>query len=179
MRLDEGERLSGRFVAGDTPDQLTFRSHGPNRQLDFDDIVEVRSIEDNLGDKLDLQLSNTAVVNSDTRTLVLNATATYHVRNGRTAMSARIEENKTVAEDDEIHAKEITKATKPSFSREFWRPRGTAKAYRVINAVYSSNDELGVDHRGSVGTGIGRYLVQDLGHELATSAGIQRVQERR
>ena len=91
VRLDEGDRLYGRFVAGDTADQLTFRSHGQNRQLDIDDIVEVRSIEDNLEDKLDLQLGTTAVVNTDTRTLVLNATATYDVRNGRTAMSARVE----------------------------------------------------------------------------------------
>ena len=43
VRLDEGERLYGRFVAGDTADQLTFRSHGQNRQLKIDDIVEVRS----------------------------------------------------------------------------------------------------------------------------------------
>ncbi|MCH1610273.1 MAG: DUF481 domain-containing protein [Luminiphilus sp.] len=179
VRLDAGERLYGRFVAGDTADQLTFSSHGQNRQLDIDDIVEVRSIEDNLEDKLDLQLSSTAVVNSGTRSLVLNATATYDVRNGRTAMSARVEDQKTVSEDDESRATEVTKTTKLSFSREFWRSRGTAQSYRVINAVYSSNDELGVDHRGSLGFGLGRYLIQDLGHELAISAGIQGVQERR
>jgi len=179
VRLDEGDRLYGRFVAGDSADQLTFRSHGQNRQLDIDDIVEVRSIEDNLEDKLDLQLGTTAVVNTDTRTLVLNATATYDVRNGRTAMSARVEDQKTVAEDDEGRATEISKTTKVSFSREFWRSRGTAQSFRVFNAVYSQNDELGVDHRGSLGVGIGRYLIQDLGHELAISAGIQGVQERR
>jgi hypothetical protein len=48
----------------------------------------------------------------------------------------------------------------------------------VLNAVYSSNDALGVDHRFSMGVGLGRYFIQELGHELAVSTGIQGVQER-
>ena len=179
VRLDEGERLYGRFVAGDTADQLTFRSHGQNRQLDIEDIVEVRSIEDNLEDKLDLQLSSEGMLTPDNRTLSLDATATYDVRNGRTAINAFFQDVKTVSQDAESNVKEINQTTKFSFSREFWRSRGTAQSFRVVSAVYSSNDELGVDHRGSVGVGIGRYLIQDLGHELAISAGIQGVQERR
>ena len=179
VRLDEGERLYGRFVAGDTADQLTFRSHGQNRQLDIEDIVEVRSIEDNLEDKLDLQLSASGNLLPEQRTLSLDATATYDVRNGRTALNAYFQDVKTVSQDAESHIKEINQTAKFSLSREFWRSRGTAQSFRVVNAVYSSNDELGVDHRGSVGVGMGRYLIQDLGHELAISAGIQGVQERR
>ncbi|MBT5888175.1 MAG: DUF481 domain-containing protein, partial [Halieaceae bacterium] len=63
--------------------------------------------------------------------------------------------------------------------REFWRSRGAAQSYRVLNAIYSSNDALGVDHRFSMGVGLGRYFIQELGHELAVSAGIQGVQERK
>jgi hypothetical protein len=62
-------------------------------------------------------------------------------------------------------------------SREFWRERGTAQSYRVLNARYDTNDELNIDHRGSVGFGLGRYLINDLGHELAVQAGIQGTQE--
>jgi hypothetical protein len=62
-------------------------------------------------------------------------------------------------------------------SREFWRERGTAQSYRVLNARYDTNDELNIDHRGSLGLGLGRYLINDLGHELAVSAGLQGVQE--
>jgi hypothetical protein len=62
-------------------------------------------------------------------------------------------------------------------SREFWRERGTAQSYRVLNARYDTNDSLDIDHRGSLGFGLGRYLINDLGHELAVSAGLQGVQE--
>ena len=41
------------------------------------------------------------------------------------------------------------------------------------------SEALGVDHRGSIGFGLGRYLIEELGHELAVSVGIQGVQEKR
>ena len=58
VRLEDGERIYGRFAASNIPEQLAFRFGGKDRQLDIDDVVEVRSIEDKLADKLDLQLSS-------------------------------------------------------------------------------------------------------------------------
>ena len=46
-----------------------------------------------------------------------------------------------------------------------------------MNLRYDTNDELNIDHRGSLGFGLGRYLINDLGHELAVSAGVQGTQE--
>ncbi len=34
---------------------------------------------------------------------------------------------------------------------------------------------MNIDHRGSLGFGLGRYLINDLGHELAAQAGLQGV----
>ena len=59
IRLDDGERIYGRFTTNTTENQLTLRVSGTNRQVGIDDIVEVRSIEEELSDKLDLQLSST------------------------------------------------------------------------------------------------------------------------
>ena len=73
VRLDDGERIYGRFAASDIPEQLTFKSGGKDRQLDLDDVVEVRSIEDNLADKLDLQLSSTINADPRSRQLTLQA----------------------------------------------------------------------------------------------------------
>jgi hypothetical protein len=179
VRLDDGERAYGRWVANDIPNQLTFRSSGVERQLDIDDIVEVRSIEEELSDKLDLQLSSTIYADPNNQTLVLSAKGTYDVRGGRTGFSARIDDSKTTSEDDENRVKQTSNASNFTFYREFWRDRGTAQSFRVLNAVYSSNDELGVAHRASLGFGLGRYLINDLGHELAVSMGVQGVQERR
>jgi len=174
IRLDDGERLYGRFAANDIENQLTLRVSGENRQIDIDDIVEVRSIEEQLEDKLDLQLSSTITADPNNKQLVLYAIGTYDVRGGRTNFSARIDDTRSTPKD------KPPTSSNSSFiqvSREFWRERGTAQSYRVLNARYDTNDELNIDHRGSLGFGVGRYLINDLGHELAVQAGIQGTQE--
>ena len=202
VRLDNGERMYGRFVGNDIPNQLTFQSGSVNRQVDIDDIVEVRSIENQLADKLDLALGATVYADPNTQTLVLNARAQYDVRGGRTTFQASINDTRTsitssaeeppcdcseepdggnFGRDDAPATKDTDSSNASSFeiSREFWRERGTAQSYRVLNARYETNDELGIAHRGSLGFGLGRYLINDLGNELAISAGLQGVQERR
>ena len=52
IRLDDGERIYGRFITNTTENQLTLRVSSQNRQIDIDDVVEVRSIEEELADKL-------------------------------------------------------------------------------------------------------------------------------
>ena len=202
VRLDDGERIYGRFVGNDIPNQLSFQSGRVNRQVDIDDIVEVRSIENELADKLDLALGATVYADPNTQTLVLNARGQYDVRGGRTTFQASINDTRTsikssaeetpcdcsenpdggTVDTPEAPANKDTESSNASsfeISREFWRERGTAQSYRVLNARYETNDELGIAHRGSLGFGLGRYLINDLGNELAISAGLQGVQERR
>ncbi len=173
IRLDDGERIYGRFTTNTTENQLTLRVSGQYRQVDIDDIVEVRSIEEELADKLDLQLSSTITADPDNKTLVLYAAGTYDVRGGRTNFTARVDDTRNTQDDKTTSSN----ASSLQISREFWRERGTAQSYRVLNARYDTNDELNIDHRGSLGFGFGRYLINDLGHELAVSAGIQGTQE--
>ena len=179
VRLDDGERIYGRFAASDIPAQLTFRSGGKDRQLDIDDVVEVRSIEDNLADKLDLQLSSTINADPRSRQLTLQANGSYDVRGGRTRFFARVNDNKTIAGEGDERSETTSNSSQFELTREFWRERGTAQSFRVLKAVYSTNDDLGIAHRGSIGFGLGRYLINNLGHEMTVSAGIQGVQERR
>ena len=173
IRLDDGERIYGRFTTNTTENQLTLRVSGQYRQVDIDDIVEVRSIEEDLADKLDLQLSSTITADPDNKTLVLYAAGTYDVRGGRTNFTARVDDTRNTQDEK----KTSSNASSLQISREFWRERGTAQSYRVLNARYDTNDELNIDHRGSLGFGFGRYLINDLGHELAVSAGVQGTQE--
>ena len=174
IRLDDGERIYGRFTTNTTENQLTLRVSGTNRQVEIDDIVEVRSIEEELSDKLDLQLSSTITADPDDKRLVLYASGTYDVRGGRTNFSARVDDTRSTPRDEDPSS---SNASFLQISREFWRERGTAQSYRVLNARYDTNDELNIDHRGSLGLGLGRYLINDLGHELAVSTGLQGVQE--
>lgn len=175
VRLDDGERIYGRFTANDIENKFRLRVAGSERQFDTDDIVEVRSIEEDLADKLDLQVSTQFDVDPNSKKLVFYAAGTYDVRGGRTNFSARVNDTKNTVDG----VTETSNASWLQISREFWRERGTAQSYRVLNARYDTNDELGIAHRGSVGVGLGRYLINDLGHELAVSGGIQGVQERR
>ena len=174
IRLDDGERIYGRFTTNTTENQLTLRVSGQYRQVDIDDIVEVRSIEEELSDKLDLQLSSTITADPDDKRLVLYASGTYDVRGGRTNFSARVDDTRSTPQGEDPSS---SNASFLQISREFWRERGTAQSYRVLNARYDTNDELNIDHRGSLGLGLGRYLINDLGHELAVSTGLQGVQE--
>ena len=173
IRLDDGERIYGRFTTNTTENQLTLRASGQYRQVDIDDIVEVRSIEEELADKLDLQLSSTITADPDNKTLVLYAAGTYDVRGGRTNFTARVDDTRNTQDDKTTSSN----ASSLQISREFWRERGTAQSFRVLNARYDTNDELNIDHRGSLGFGLGRYLINDLGHELGVSAGVQATQE--
>ena len=105
---------------------------------------------------------------------MLYAAGTYDVRGGRTNFSARVDDTRSTPKDKPPTS---SNSSFVQVSREFWRDRGTAQSYRVLNARYDTNDELNIDHRGSLGVGVGRYLINDLGHELAVQAGIQGTQE--
>ena len=180
VRLDDGERLYGRFAKTEEKSVLTFKVRGGERQLDLEDIVEIRSIEEQLADQLDLKVTSTIYADPNAVTLSLSTSGTYDTRGGRTGFSGRIDDNQTKALDAEGDTVKTTlNSSNFTLYREFWRSRGAAQSYRVLNAVYSSNDALGVDHRFSMGVGLGRYFIQELGHELAVSAGIQGVQERK
>jgi len=180
VRLDDGERLYGRFAKTEKKSVLTFKVRGGERQLDLEDIVEIRSIEEQLADQLDLKVTSTIYTDPNATTVSLSTSGNYDTRGGRTGFSGRIDDNQTKAKNAENeNVKNTLNSSNFTLYREFWRSRGAAQSYRVLNAVYSSNDALGVDHRFSMGVGLGRYFIQDLGHELAVSAGIQGVQERK
>ena len=99
IRLDDGERIYGRFTTNTTENQLTLRVSGKDKQVDIDDIVEVRSIEEELADKLDLQLSSTITADPDNKTLVLYAAGTYDVRGGRTNFTARVDDTRSTPKE--------------------------------------------------------------------------------
>lgn len=181
VRLEDGERVYGRFTPSDVAGELIFYSHGTRRPLTPIDVVEIRSIEERLADQLDLNLSTTFYADPNSTTVVLSAKGTYDVQGGRTGFSVRFDENKTKSTNEENTIKQTTKNSNFTLYREFWRDRknATAQSYRVLNAIYSSNEALGVDHRGSIGFGVGRYFIEELGHEMALSFGIQGTQEQR
>ncbi len=107
--------------------------------MDIDDIVEVRSIEEELSDKLDVQLSSTITADPDDKRLVLFASGTYDVRGGRTNFSARVDDTRSTPRG-EGEDPSSSNASFLQISREFWRERGTAQSYRVLNARYDTND---------------------------------------
>jgi hypothetical protein len=180
VRLDDGERLYGRFAKTEKKSVLTFKVRGGERQLDLEDIVEIRSIEEQLADQLDLKVTSTIYTDPNATTVSLSTSGNYDTRGGRTGFSGRIDDNRTKFKNADGDSDTNTlNSSNFTLYREFWRSRGAAQSYRVLNAVYSSNDALGVDHRFSIGVGLGRYFIQDLGHELAVAVGIQGVQERK
>ena len=181
VRLEDGERVYGRFSPSEVAGELIFYSRGKHRTIATMDVVEIRSIEEQLADQLDLNLSTTFFADPSSTTWVLSAKGSYDVRGGRNRFSVRFDENQTKSTNETDTIKQTTRSSNFKLEREFWRERAitSSQSYRVLNAIYSANEALGVDHRGSIGFGVGRYFIEELGHELAISVGVQGVQEKR
>ena len=130
VRLDDGERLYGRFAKTEERSVLTFKVRGGQRQLDLEDIVEIRSIEEQLVDQLDLKVTSTIYADPNAVTLSLSTSGTYDTRGGRTGFSGRIDDNQTKAlnaEGDTV--KNTLNSSNFTLYREFWRSRGAAQSY--------------------------------------------------
>ncbi|MEQ8263522.1 DUF481 domain-containing protein [Pseudohaliea sp.] len=151
IRLASGERFYGAVGPGEQPGAITLREGSDNRSIAWDELVELRPIEKEALDRLDIYTSlNFAYTRaSNVSTSELKADISYEDERSLNRLTAR----NTVTTTQE----ETSSSQRLNLSRQLWTDRATY--FRLLSGSFESNDELGLDRRFTIGAGIGRYFI--------------------
>jgi hypothetical protein len=170
VRTSAGERLFGTIGPGERPGQLRIAHDEGTRDLEWLQVVELRPVEDKLIDRLDVYLSAgySYTKASDVGEITFNAQVSYEDERTRTALDGRTMLTQT--------NEQTTHSNRYDISR--WRWRDRAQVFRSVGATYEDNDELNLDHRISVGAGLGRYFIDTHRSRLLGLAGLQVITEK-
>ncbi len=169
IRTSTGERLFGSIGPGERPGQLRVTDGSDTRDLEWLQVVELRPVEEKWWDRLDVYLSAgySYTKASDVGEITFNTQVSYEDERTRTALNGRT----ILTQTDE----ETTHHNRYDISRWLWQDR--AELFRSFSATYEDNDELDLDHRISVGAGLGRYFIDTHRSRLLGLAGLQVITE--
>ena len=133
--------------------------------LEWLQVVELRPVEDELIDRLDVYLSAgySYTKASSVGETSLITEVTYESENAQSSLSGRSIITKT---DDGT-----TYSNRYDLGRRLWRDR--SRLFRTFGVTYEDNDELDLEHRVSVGAGVGRYFLDTHRTRLLGSTGLQ------
>jgi len=170
VRLASGERLFGTVRPGALPGNVQIRDVFGEQDLNWSEIVELRALEEDTLDRLDIYVSaNYAFTKASGVTQTeLRANVAYEDRRAQNSLTTRL----TVADTDE----ESSTSSRVSLSRRVWSDR--QGVFRALFGGHESNDELGLDYRLTFGGGLGRFLLDTNNQTFAGVAGLQILNER-
>lgn len=169
VQNSNGSRHFGAIEASARPGQLVVAELSQNRQLEWLDVVRIRPIEDKVIDRIDAYFSagySYTRASSLTQTSV-NANVAYENAQSRNRLDAR--SNFTDSDDDS------SSSTKIDLDRAVWTKRQSV--FRQFQSNYEQNDELDLNYRLGVGTGLGRYFLDTYENRLAGIIGLQVITE--
>jgi hypothetical protein len=171
VRLSDGERYFGSLHPGPLPGQFDLVDVFGEHTLGWEDIVEIRPVEDTITDRLDIYLAaNYAFTKaSGVSQTEFNADISFAERDATNSLTSRL----TVSDTDE----NATTSSRISWARRRWTDRNAL--YRALNASFESNDELALDSRVTAGAGVGRYLIDSNSSTLSAGFGLQVLTEQR
>ena len=170
LRLSDGERLYGSFHDEARPGQIVLVDIFGKHEIEWLEVVEIRPIEDNFLDRLDIYLSTTFSYTkaTDLGQISLNTTASYEDERSRTSFSGRTD---IINADDRN-----SNSSRFDIDRWQWR-KDRADSFRSTFANYEDNDELGLESRIGAGAGIGKYFRDTHKTRLTGSLGLQVITE--
>jgi hypothetical protein len=170
LRLNDGQRLFGTVKPGSTPGTVTLADVFGEHSFGWQEVVELRAIEDTFRDRLDIYVSaNYSYTKaSQVSQTELRANISYEDENALNDLTSRF----TVSDTNS----EATTSSRITLSRKVWTDR--EGLYRQVFGGYESNDELGLDYRMTLGGGIGRYLIESNAQALNGGFGLQALEEK-
>jgi hypothetical protein len=133
-------------------------------------VVELRPIKKSFEDRFDFRigLGVSFEKGSDVTSWQLNLKGGYEDERGITSLTGR--SNRTE------QTLRTVSSNSYSLSRQFWTRR--ANVVRWLDASYEDNDELNLDHRYTLGFGLGKAFIDNNSQSLVGILGVQGATER-
>lgn len=171
VRLSDGERLYGSFHEESRPGQIVLVDIFGKHEVEWLQVVEIRPIEDNFIDRLDIYLSTTFSYTkaTDLGQVSLNTNISYEDERSRNTLSGRTDIVSTNDED--------SRSSRYDIERWTWNKK-RSDSFRSIFANYEDNDELALTRRIGAGGGVGRYWLDTHKTRFTGTIGAQVITER-
>jgi len=169
IRLASGERLYGMVSPGEKPGEIGLREGRDNRSVPWEELLELRPIEEKAVDRLDIYTSLNFAYNraSNVSTSEVKAEVSYEDEASLNRLTLR--NTLTTTQEENSSSRRL------NLSRQTWTDR--VEYFRLLSGGYESNDELGVDHRVTVGYGLGRYFVDTQNATLSGALSLRALEE--
>jgi hypothetical protein len=150
LRLSDGERLYGSFDSESRLGQIALVDIFGKHEVEWLNVVEIRPIEENFLDRLDIYLSTTFAYTKATDI-------------------GQVSFNTSVSYEDESSRNDI--------SRTVWNRRHS-DSFRSVFANFEHNDELELNRRIGAGGGLGRYWIDTHKTRFTGTTGLQVISEK-
>jgi hypothetical protein len=140
------------------------------RNFSWEEIVELRPVEDTVIDRLNIYVSaNYAFTKASGVTQTeFRANASYQDERAQNDLTSRI----TVSDTDE----DSSSSSRLNLSRKAWTDR--AGIFRTFFGGHETNDELGLDYRLTLGGGFGRFILDSNNQTMTGVIALQALEER-
>jgi hypothetical protein len=165
IRLSDGSRVFGSIEESTIPGELTVSDLDGVYSLQWVEVVEMRPIEDDWRQRLDVYLSlGYAYTKASSVTqATINTEISYNDENANNILTAR--QTNTVTDE------EVNSSSMANMTRQVWTHK--SGRFRSVWGSYETNDELGLDHRYAVGSGLGKMFIDTQRMSWAGTAGVQ------
>lgn len=165
IRLTDGTRLYASIQKSDVSGELMVTDLAGDHTLQSIEIVELRPIEDQWQERLDVYLSLGYAYTkaSGVTQTTFNTEVSYSDENAVNTLTAR--------QTHSVTNEEVTRSSKANFTRSLWTNK--TGRFRSLWASYESNDELGLQHRYASGIGLGNVFLDTHRMRWTGTAGVQ------
>ncbi len=170
VRLTDGQRFFGSLGPGSVPGTIALTDVFGERSLSWQEVVELRPVEDSFQDRFDIYVSaNYSFTKASGVTQTeFRANLDYEDEDAINSMTSRL----TLTDTDD----ETTSSSRITLSRKVYTNRKAL--YRNVLGGYETNDELGLDYRYTLGAGLGRFFIDNNSRNLTAGMALQVLQER-
>jgi hypothetical protein len=169
VQVGSGARYFGSIEESKRPGQLIVAELGEEQDIEWLDVVRIRPIESELVDRIDAYFAagySYTRANSLTQTSV-RGTVGYENEKSRNTLDARV----NLSDSDN----NSSSSSRVDLSRAVWTQR--QGVFRAFFSSYEQNDELDLNYRLGVGSGMGRFFLDTYQNRLSGIVGLQVITE--
>jgi len=176
---ENNERLYGNISSTDKTGELQFTSIDSAKVIPLLEITEIRPIEESFAERLQYTIGANFNLEPDIQTYKVEGTVSYASLRGQTSARANILQSNYRSLNEQGDYEDDYTQTQGLFRLENERwSKFSNNWYRSFSGQYDYNDQLNNFGRVSLGSGFGRYFIDNAGMRLSTLIGLQGIAER-